>query len=94
MNILIAHGYALRLMRNNIVESAPVKVVGSTTIIDDSQWQQRSFREMDFTGGDEGEIKNQLTRLNAIFFDNKRRTPQVEDPFLNQVKPSATMGAQ
>ena len=94
MNILIAHGHAFRLMRNNIIESTPVKVSGSSTVIDDSQWQQRAARELDLTGADESEIKTQLTRLNAIFFDNKARTPKADDPFLNQPTPSALMGAQ
>lgn len=78
MNIVIAHGYAHRMLRNGMIESAPVVAVPSDrgpiyTIR--PEWKPRSAVQMDLSGGDFEQIRLTLDLYRHIFFDDKPRLP-------------------
>jgi hypothetical protein len=78
MNIIIAHGYAHRLLRNGLVQSAPVQgfpEVGKRQGINvhESEWETRAPEQMDITGGDAEAIRIQLENLSIIFPTMERR---------------------
>lgn len=74
MNMVIAHGRAFRLLRNNSLETAPVKKSPMKIEIDESKWEPLDAMAIDITGADASEISSQLQRLNAIFYDDRART--------------------
>lgn len=74
MNMVIAHGHAFRLLRNNSIEFAPIKKSPMKIEIDESKWSPLDTTAADITGADSSEISSQLQRLNAIFYDDRKRT--------------------
>lgn len=71
MNIVIAHGYAHRLLRNNIIESTPYAGQDEGFLV----WKQRSAEEMDLSGGDVELIRRTLELFGHIFPSNEQRLP-------------------
>lgn len=81
MNIIIAHGYAHRMLNNGLVESTPVVTVPSDagpifTLRPD--WKLRSPQQMDLGGGDMELVRLSLDQFRHIFFDEKPRLPYSE----------------
>ena len=83
MNVVIAHGYAHRLLNNGIVESTPVREVrdqeGNSIWAFRGPWQAKLPSQMDLSGGDAELIRLTLERFRAVFFDNGPRTPRVKE---------------
>ena len=83
MNIVIAHGFAHRLLNNGTVESSPVRIVrdqeGNEIQAIRGPWQSRLPSTMDLSGGDFELIRLTLDRFRAVFFDNGPRTPRVKE---------------
>jgi len=78
MNIVIAHGYAHRMLRNGMIESAPVIAVPSDrgpifTIR--PEWKPRAALQMDLSGGDFELIRLTLDQYRHVFFDDSPRLP-------------------
>lgn len=65
-NIFIVRGFAHRLMKNGLMESAPVRGSLDSLSIDEKSFQQRPPSAMNLSGGDYAQIESDLNRYSHM----------------------------